>query len=382
MLNYSEGDLLRIAKRIHNPKRSFLLVDPLQAKHMPVSPTQALEMMRTLGSRLAGQYPGVRLVIGFAETATAIGAVVAQCYGPACVYLPTTREVLPDEAQCVQFLEEHSHAVEQKLCARDLDERIRGTETIVFVDDEISTGRTLINIVRQLRERYPALEGKRLVAASLLDRVSPEDGERMAAAGLERLCLVRLSPAAYTAAVADLAVREAAAAAAAPQRPLVHVPLGCPPLPDPRTGVYIGGYAARCTEMAQAFLVRMGPVLETARTILVLGTEECMYPALVLGQALEAPGGRAVRCHATTRSPIGVSGMPGYPITSGSRLPSFYAPGRTTYVYDQAPYDAVVVVSDTPSPALDALWHLMGAWEPYGYGRFCYVRGGSDVWYV
>ncbi len=80
---YTAADTLRIAKRYNNPKRSYLLVNPLQAKHIPVSPAAALEMMGALGDQVAAKYPEARLVIGFAETATAIGAAVAARGGPA-----------------------------------------------------------------------------------------------------------------------------------------------------------------------------------------------------------------------------------------------------------------------------------------------------------
>ena len=80
---YTAADTLRIAKRYNNPKRSYLLVNPLQAKHIPVSPAAALEMMGALGNQVAAKYPEARLVIGFAETATAIGAAVGAPRGPA-----------------------------------------------------------------------------------------------------------------------------------------------------------------------------------------------------------------------------------------------------------------------------------------------------------
>lgn len=38
MIRYQEKDILRIAKRINNSRRPYLLVNPLQAKHIPVSP--------------------------------------------------------------------------------------------------------------------------------------------------------------------------------------------------------------------------------------------------------------------------------------------------------------------------------------------------------
>ena len=179
MHSYTEAYTLRVAKRYRNPKRSYLLVDPLQAKHIPVSPTASLDMMAALGGQVAAAHPVARLVIGFAETATAIGAAVAASLGPDCVYLHTTRE--PLDGDWILFQEEHSHAVEQRLCADRLAAWIEATPTVVFVDDELSTGRTLRNMVRQLRERFPLLAERQLAAASILSRVSPEDQARPAA---------------------------------------------------------------------------------------------------------------------------------------------------------------------------------------------------------
>ena len=102
-MTYSQNDVLRIAKRVNNTKRSYLLVNRLQAKHIPVSPGRALEMMEQLGDLLAQKYPDTRLVIGFAETATAIGAAVASRFGDDCIYLHTTREALPEVEQWVLF---------------------------------------------------------------------------------------------------------------------------------------------------------------------------------------------------------------------------------------------------------------------------------------
>ena len=49
MNSYTKNDLLKLAKRHHNTKRTYLLVDPLQGKHIPVSPTESLKMLGTLG---------------------------------------------------------------------------------------------------------------------------------------------------------------------------------------------------------------------------------------------------------------------------------------------------------------------------------------------
>lgn len=44
-------ELVRVAKRENNNKRAYLYVDPLQGKHMPVSPGQSLELFAELAKK-------------------------------------------------------------------------------------------------------------------------------------------------------------------------------------------------------------------------------------------------------------------------------------------------------------------------------------------
>ena len=87
-MEYTRENLLQVAKRYRNNRRLSLLVNPLQGKHIPVSPEISLEMMRTLGGQLAKKYPEARFVVGFAETATAIGAAAAGCFPSGTRYVP------------------------------------------------------------------------------------------------------------------------------------------------------------------------------------------------------------------------------------------------------------------------------------------------------
>ena len=242
--SYTKETTLRVAKRYRNAKRAYLLVNPLQAKHMPVSPTEALTMMRTLGEGLRQEFPGARLVLGFAETATALGAAVASRLGPDCAFLTTTREA-GEGPGWVRFLEEHSHAAEQKLWGGDLDALLQKTDTVLFVDDEISTGKTLRNMVAQLTRRWPALGEKTLVAASLLNRVTPEQEKALADAGITCRCLVRLPQEDHTAQVADWTVTEAPPAV--PQNlSFRQETLPGEGLLDPRKTLRIGAYDSNC----------------------------------------------------------------------------------------------------------------------------------------
>ena len=63
MNTYTADNILRIAKRFNNQKRTYLLVNPLQAKHIPVSPKASLGMMKALGDMLANKYPDTKLVM-------------------------------------------------------------------------------------------------------------------------------------------------------------------------------------------------------------------------------------------------------------------------------------------------------------------------------
>ena len=372
MNSYTTDDLLVLAKRHHNTKRSYLLVNPLQAKHLPADPDSSLEMMAALGRRLAEAYPYAKLVIGFAETATAIGAAVAACMGEGCKYIHTTREACPEGAGLISFNEEHSHAVEQTLVADHLAEWIAQTEQIIFVDDEISTGKTLLNVIAQLRAAFPEAENKEIVAASVISRLSPQNEERFAQAGVKSECLLKLDNEDLTERVASFDISEAmppCAGAKSASAEIMHVRQ---PLRNPRLGVDARDYAASCRLQAEELIGR----LPAGKHVLVLGTEECMYPALVLAQCLR---GSDVVCHATTRSPIGLCTDPAYPIRSGFRLHSFYDGERTTYIYNLRSYDLAIVYTDTPNDDARARADIAAALGESGCPKVIFIEGGQYV---
>ena len=378
-MRYETQELVRLARRYQNAKRAYLLVNPLQGKHMPVRPIASLEMMEALGDKLRRRFPEARLVIGFAETATAIGAAVARKISEDCVYPHTTREEPPQTRSWVRFQEEHSHATDQKLCGDRLGDWIKATPQVIFVDDELSTGRTLRNFIAQLHEEFPELEGKQLVAASAVNRISPQNEALLEEAGCVCEALLRLPEEDYTARVSGF---EAGAAEDCRDagRPPARVEDRTVRLEaeSPRTGVRIGDYHAACRKLAEEVLPWLRAQTRPEGNILVLGTEEFMYPALVLARAVETLGCRVV-CHATTRSPIGICGQPGYPIYNGYRLDSFYQAGRDTYIYDLQPYDAAVILTDGARNAPRALDTLTAALARAGCSDVLFLSGGNYV---
>lgn len=159
--------------------------------------------------------------------------------------------------------------------------------------------------------------------------------------------------------------------------------LFCENFGNPRKGIQISRYEHSCDEMAETFVVQFFNKIKNGSSILILGTEECMYPALKLGAVLEDCGQNySVRCHATTRSPIGVCADENYPITSGYKIKSFYDFDRATYIYNLCKYDVVVVVTDTPVRDFVALESLIGALPNNKSLQIFYIQGGKNVWYA
>ena len=107
--------------------------------------------------------------------------------------------------------------------------------------------------------------------------------------------------------------------------------------------------------------------------ILVVGTEEFMYPALIAAEGLEREGGE-VLCHSTTRSPIVVSREEDYPLGERYELKSLYDARRTTYLYEIGTYDEVAVVTDAASEEREGLYSLINALRSRGNKKIHVIR--------
>ncbi len=348
-MHYNQEDLLKLAKRYQNAKRSYLLVNPLQAKHLAVSPEKALDMMETLGRQLYQKYPEARLIIGFAETATAVAAAAAMQFPENVCFLHTTREMLSGE--CLNFKEEHSHAVEQRLY---LSGNLPETKEIILIDDEISTGKTIRNMVLQIRQEIPAYQNVKFIAASVINRVSPENLKLLEQEYILCDCLCKLENLDHTSQVEKFQV-SAPEELPFSEKMAYQCIIARNKLPESRKLHTVQEYQKTFQAFAECAEKEIQPVLAGKKKILVLGTEECMYPALLLGKLLEQRG-LLVRCHATTRSPIGICQDKNYPIQEGYALPSFYDPSRKTYIYNiDKTADVVLLVTDSKADTAQAM---------------------------
>lgn len=366
-VKYTEQELAAVAKRENNKKRTWLVVNRLQGKHVPVSPGKALRMFDSLAELLLEEYRGERLLlIGFAETATAVGAAVAEKLG--ALYIQTTREQIRD-VEYFYFSEQHSHATEQKLVKDDLDRVMERVDRIIFIEDEITTGNTIRNIIELLKKAYPGCAG--FSAASLLNGMAKTYQEEYAKSGIRLHWLLRTCHDSYEERAADCRGDgichgcDSSLPAVVPEEYRIS---GCRDARRLTDGTL---YKTACRQMGREAVERLQPV--RGERILVIGTEEFMYPALVLASMLEEKTGW-VRCHSTTRSPILVSSEAWYPLHERYELRSLYDRQRTTFLYDLSAYDRVCMVTDAGEEEKEGLYSLINALVSCGNERICVIR--------
>ncbi|GAA3065584.1 hypothetical protein GCM10020000_56790 [Streptomyces olivoverticillatus] len=127
-------------------------------------------MRALLGDADAGR----AAVLGYAETATGLGHAVADGIGLA-PYLHSTRRAVPGVPSVGGFEEEHSHATSHLLLPEDPD-FFSGDGPLVLVDDEFSTGRTVLNTIGALHGRFPR---SRYVIVALVDMRGAGDRARL-----------------------------------------------------------------------------------------------------------------------------------------------------------------------------------------------------------
>lgn len=371
---YAIKDIIQMAKRDNNKKRSYLFVNPLQAKHIPVSPGEALSLFESLGDELRSFYDNEKVVIiGFAETATAIGAAVANCFGQDTCYIHTTREQVKDAKVIVNFEEEHSHATEQKLYCHNPEEVLLKAQRIIFVEDEVTTGKTILNFIDALKNNGYIKKHHKISIASIVNSMQKVHLETYQNMHINIHYLIKIEYE-HKEDQLDLLSFTQEDEKEEGNKTKQELSLNIESIQgkiDPRVCVQIDDYQKACKALADDIIHYIGKDDFRDKKILVLGTEEFMYPAIYLGYEIEKRQRvKNVRVHATTRSPIMPNLGPSYPINNKTKLMSFYETGRQTFIYNLADYDKVIIVTDADEGLDEAFYSL---------GEALYDRGCKDI---
>jgi hypothetical protein len=289
------------------------------------------------------------------------------------------------------FEETHSHATSHLLLPESAD-LLSGPRPLVLVDDELSTGETVMNTVRAVQAHSPR---DRYLVATLVDLRSDADRHRLDEFALRlgvRLDVVALAtgeihlPPDALGRGRDLVARYGprpapGQAAAAPRSAVQPAPSAARWPAGVRDGGrhgFRGGERAAFDSAVREVAAGLLPTLpgDAGMRLLVLGTEELMYLPTRIAAELSGPVGAAggeVLVSSTTRSPVVPVDEAGYAIrtalTFGSHDRPADGPGPR-YAYNvappagQAPFDAVLLVVDDCSTD----WGMAGRRLPDALG--------------
>lgn len=329
------NDFVSICKRENNSKRNYLVLNKLQCKHVPSSPSVALSMFKDLANQLPHSYTFEDIVcVGFAETATAIGLEVAKSMG--YDYIHTTRELSVKEFY--NFSEEHSHATEQKLALSNFEEYDR----MLFVEDEVTTGKTILNIIDVLEKHYPHLK---YGVASILNGMTDEQLNTYKNRDIDVFYLSKIDNSSYSdkanSVVSNGVLNKIYDGFMLGDLDTIKLNSNL----DTRHITDLSSYNSELSNVKYFIGNTLLNLAPKKSKVCVIGTEEFMYPAIAVGMYLEGLGYDVVS-HSTTRSPIEVSREEGYPLHSRVELPSVYDKDRSTFIYNLDEYDAVLVLTE------------------------------------
>ncbi len=335
-------DLCGFASR-RSRKRGFVFVSKVLGKHYPVRPRVMAEMHERLAGKIAA-VPGPVVLIALAETATGLGQGIHEAWlrrtgREDVLFLHTTRYRL-SRPLALGFEESHSHASEHLVYLPEDERHFRTARTLVLVDDEISTGRTLANLAAAYRAVNPHVTEVHLVC--LTDWLGPVRQADVAGR-------VGLTTAVHSLLRGGFTFEDDPAFDPGPIPDVVgrgDTKDGLIPADSPRVGVR-GLLSADLGGLIRRAGVRPG------ERLLVLGSGEFAYPPFLLARRLEDLGWD-VRYQATTRSPLLVDGD----ITSSFEFRDNYDDDIPNYLYNAVPdaYDRVLIGYETrPLPAGHAL---------------------------
>ncbi|MEH7299835.1 phosphoribosyltransferase family protein [Neobacillus drentensis] len=383
MYNLPIDELFTMAARI-NKKRSFLFVSKVLGKHLPILPYKGMLTAALLAVRYMESVKGLHcgekeelvslflnegetynhlpfvpnsiqpVVIGFAETATALGHAFFDCFYTA-EFFHTTREEMREENPNVTFEEEHSHATSHR-CYIPIN-MINNQREIILVDDEITTGKTALNIIQSIHANYPREE---YTVVSILDWRSQENKNRFKQ--LENELGIKIHVVSLVAGHVQIKQHKEIISQTPgnngnnkAEQSVEFLQLFSLFTPVPFSSKTIGNKAPYIQETGRfglrsyenSFHEKISEAacyLEQKRTgekTLCLGTGEFMYLPMQLASKM----GKGVYYHSTTRSPIHVENKMGYGAQFGVTFPNPEDLTVTNFVYNIPPdyYDEIFI---------------------------------------
>ena len=222
---------------------------------------------------------------------------------------------------------------------------ISKAENIVFVEDEISTGKTIMNFINALKTQKKVSDNIRFSACSILNGMTEECENELRKQGVNFFYLVKHRVSADSDEVYSFnpVIRSRKTGYDFSEIKIIGKI-------NPRFGSETAEYITACSSLAD----KISEMISTeGKNVAVIGTEECMYPAIKTAHKLNRAA--SVVTHSTTRSPVVAENSKDYPLKSRYQVESFYDKARKTFIYnsDINRYDLVLIVTDSEKDDYD-----------------------------
>lgn len=374
-------DIMTVEHRRNNPKRDFLFVNRWQGKHIPTEPCKVETLTEELGKAVYMSDKLLKdkpiLVVGFCETATLLGQAVADYInqqGCKVYYMQTTREQIECE-KLFGFEEEHSHAVDEALYISDkIQVKFNEFGTVVLVDDEISTGKTMLNFNDNLKDIIPDAN---IVVASVCNWQSLENQERFKRSGISHVEIfsgqlrdpnIKLNCTQSIDRIHDTRDQILSKEINTLEYQLKKYNENMFKLT--RCGNWIDGkYRDKESMTITKVIETLMNEVKSGEDIDIIGTEEFMYIPYKVAKILETLGySHNITVHATTRSPIDVIDESvsenqdniKYGIREAFEINSPYELGRKQFIYNLRQSKTIVITDSNNRDACEKFLDDMG----------------------
>lgn len=389
MCNSETPDFVDVCKRINNTKRNFLFINKYQGSPLPVDPSNVFSMMQTVAAMTEAtirnrisQNRQIRekncksvAVIGFCETATALSQVLASelnARGFNVKYSGNTTRFYRDAKSnefYFEFDESHSHATEQMFIGpKEMD-----VETVVIFDDELTTGKTALKLVKGLKEKWPTV--KNWIVASILNWMNDEDLEEYTKNDVVSIGCFKGHTNSSMCDFGDLELtvprKVDSDKAGFDESDVLSFDLSdydeVPKKEDVASKAFVS------LDMFYKMFSDMKD-LRSDEKVLIVGSEEFMFVPLMLALSTKLyfeslkedchcskccekmePEKPQVYFQPSTRCPICVSSDSGYYVKNGVQVHSPYR-DYTSFVYNLDKYDRVVAITDSVDDELSLKW--------------------------
>lgn len=381
--------LLGLALR-KNPKRAHLLVSTVLGKHIPQKPSVisaaaqelALQILVSTGTSPADKASWFKAnslfrlvtlmdqpernaflkhsdaqsaqqftVFGYAETATGLGASVAEFLD--ADYIHSTRYPDAGAVEYGSFEEEHSHATAHHITPTNLEMLNNPDRIIVLVDDELSTGKTVMNTIQMFEANAHHEE---YFVATLTDLRTAEAKKKFRKFEEEKNVKVTV----VSLISAELDVPENAVQTAEPVIATLKTfpeqqyakKAGLVFDREKKTGVAPvalrnGVSYDQLRQLEDHALNVAKNIPSTYQRTLVLGTEEDMYYPLLVARVLQETTPADVWFSSTTRSPVVTYHNDGYAIKDRVLYRTADNEKRYAYNIQSGNFDRIILLKPT-----------------------------------